>query len=113
MSVKPITVNKEAAEQNKVMTILGYWIFIIALINMGKGEFEKYHANQSMLLVIFSVVLNIVVQILTMILPILGLLGFVVSLAILALAIIGSMNVNKLEAKPLPVIGELFTVIKY
>ncbi len=113
MSVKPITVDKDAASKNKVMTILGYWIFIIALVNMKNGEFEKYHANQAVILVICAFVLSLVISILSIFVPILSILSYIVSLGTLALMIIGMINVNNLEAKPLPVIGELFTVIKY
>ena len=100
-------------QKNKTMAMLAYLIFFLPLLTDAKDSpFAKYHANQGLLLLITAIVLNIITYILGFI-PILGwIVQVVVSLAILALFIMGLINANNGKKEPLPVIGTLATIIK-
>ncbi|MCL5990748.1 MAG: hypothetical protein M1419_01425 [Bacteroidetes bacterium] len=108
-------------EQNKTMAILAYIIWLVPLIAANQSKFARYHTNQGILLSICVVALWIVISIITAILPWSLLLTFAVIFSILWIAvwifyivciIMGIMAASKGEAKPLPVIGNLFTILK-
>jgi len=115
------------AEMNKGMAIIAYIIFFIPLItgDHRKSDFVKYHTNQGLLLFIFSVGLGIAISIVTAIFSALlfGLFAWGL-LAILStilnflwivptiLLIIGIINAASGNEKPLPLIGNMFTIIK-
>jgi len=102
---KPIS---DDAEKNKAMAIVGYIIpilFFIPLISDAKNSpFAKFHANQQLNLLLFWVVGWIASFILAFIF-----IGFLVMFLVwiggLVLLIMGVINANKGEMKPLPVIG--------
>lgn len=109
-----IEVDKQEAEDGKILSIFAYIIFLIPLLAARENKFAQFHANQGLVLFLASVALAIVSNVLSWILwPI----GFVVSsigsLAILAFIIIGIINVVNLEAKPLPLIGEITLIKSY
>ncbi len=115
------------AEENKLMGILGYLLFFVPLLtgDAKKSPFVKFHTNQGLLVWILSVGYMIISSILRAILgvifplhwtsnfiytrgPVYGILSFVLwlgSVAILAFAVLGILNVLKGAKKPLPVIG--------
>ena len=112
--------DKKDAEDNKVMGILAYILFLIPLFAGPKdSKFVKYHTNQGCLLFIVIIAWVIIERILSslfttlffrlpylwgimsIILWILSLVNFV----FLAFAIIGIMNVVNGVKKPLPIIG--------
>lgn len=104
----------------KGMGVLCY-ISLLCLIPLitGKTPFVKYHANQGLVLLITSLICGAVSTICSLVLRIIPLLGGIVAglisgvlgLAVLALAIIGIINVVNGETKPLPVIGGI-TLLK-
>ena len=111
-------VNQEAQE-NKVIFILYYILFFLPLVSCPGSKTGRFHANQGLILLITSVVGQIAVTILSTILLSISLalwrftslIGSVWWIAVLALMIIGMINANKGEQKPLPIIGK-FTIIK-
>jgi len=113
--VQPVPqADKADAEKNKVMAIVGYiipFLFFIPLISDGKNSpFAKFHANQQLNFLLFTVVGYIVSSVLMVIL--IGfLLWFVVMIGSIAFMIMGIINAAKGEMKPLPLIGG-FTLIK-
>ena len=99
-------------EKNKTMAILAYFIFFLPLVTDAKDSpFAKYHANQSLILLIFSCGAYLVSSVLTIML-----IGFLllplVSIASFVLFIMGIINASNGKMKPLPLIGELFQIIK-
>ncbi|MDN3708176.1 DUF4870 domain-containing protein [Myroides ceti] len=97
---------------NKTLSIVSYITIIGWLIAyfVGKDKadaFLKYHLRQSFGLVITSFLYGIVVNILTMISPVLGMLGLL-SIVFLVLMIIGIINAANQQLKPLPIIGKYF-----
>lgn len=92
-------------ESNKVVSALAYFIFVIPLIADSKNEDYKFHANQGLVLLLFS----IAGMIIGTIIPIIGWLIIlpVGGILCLVLAIIGIVNVVNDRRKELPVIGKI------
>ncbi|MGE5416991.1 MAG: DUF4870 domain-containing protein [Acidobacteriota bacterium] len=97
------------AEQNMVMGVLAYVLFLIPLLAAKESKFAMYHANQGLNLFIFS----IAVMILGTFIPLLGwfLILPIGSLACFVFFILGIVNAVKKEMKPLPLIGK-FEILK-
>ena len=109
------------AEKNKVIAIIAYFIFFIPLLAAKDSPFAKYHANQGFIIFVLSVGINIVFSIITGVLlfslsfgltALISGLSTLINLGILVLAILGIINAAKGEMKPVPIVGELFTVFK-
>lgn len=100
-------------QTNKVWAALSYVgiLFILPLlVNGGQSRYAKYHANQGFILFLANIVVGIASAILGKI-PVLGAaLSALLSLASLALMIIGIINAENGKAKQLPLIGGLFHV---
>jgi len=106
--------DKADVEKNKVMAIVGYIIpilFFIPLVSDGKNSpFAKFHANQQLNFLLFTVIGYIASTVLMVIL--IGfLLYFVVMIGSVVFMIMGIINAAKGEMKKLPLIGG-FNIIK-
>ena len=103
-------------EQNKVMALVSYiWIlFLLPLFLAKESRFARYHANQGIVLAIAGTAIGLLLGIAAFI-PvvniIVGILGGLVELAVLALAVLGIYNVWQGKAKELPLIGK-FKILK-
>ena len=114
-----ITVDPKDAQDNKVMAILAYLGFPLVLVPIlaaKESPFARYHANQGIILCIAGMALGFVVSILMFILlfiaPALSVIAYLVTIILPVLAVLGIINAVKGECKPLPIIGNLFTIIK-
>lgn len=101
--------------QTRLFGIIGYifpFLFFLPLVTDTKDNtFAKYHANQQLLLLLFLIIGNTAASILTIIL--IGLLIYpVVWIFGLVCMILGIMNVVNEKQKPLPLIGNITTLIK-
>jgi len=89
-------------EKGKTMAGLSYLLFFLPLIACPESKYARFHANQSLILLIVSIAGNIILGIIPVIgwilLPIFG-------LAVLAGMIIGMINGFGGKAKKLPLIG--------
>ncbi|MDD2362078.1 MAG: zinc ribbon domain-containing protein [Oscillospiraceae bacterium] len=111
-------VNQEVQE-NKAIFILSYILFFLPLVSCPDSKIGRFHANQGLVLLITSVAGQIAVTILSSVLlsiswglwAITSLIGWGWAIVVLALVIIGMVNANKGEQKPLPIIGK-FKIIK-
>lgn len=101
-------------QENKVMALLSYiWIlFLVPMLGKKDSPYAQYHAKQGANLFIIVTAANVILNILTMILgsvPVLGIIIWLVSLVVgiasLAFMIIGCVNAYGGKAKELPVIG--------
>ena len=94
-------------EKNKTMAILAYFLFFLPLITDAKDSpFAKFHANQSLALVISSFGIYFISGALAFIT--FGILNFIVSLAMIAIFVfwvMGIVNASNGEMKELPLIG--------
>jgi len=116
-------------EENKGMAILSYLIFFIPLL-MGKHKtspFVKYHVNQGTMLALIAIGYSIISRILSSLIKVEQIIWYVpvsvtppwlvtvlwvISIPIYVCCIIGIINAVNGEMKPLPVIGDKFTIIK-
>lgn len=105
---------------DKVYGVLAYiGILVLVPILAGKTPFTRYHANQGLILLIANLiggtVIGVMTVILTLILPILGIvfgvLASLYELVVLIMAIIGIVHAAQGEMKPLPIIGGI-TILK-
>lgn len=108
-------------EKNKVFGIVSYIsiLWLVALLAARESKFAMYHCNQGIVLTLTWVAVWIVRAVLAMVLwhipggwMLSSLISLVCWVAIIALAIIGIMNAANGRCKPLPVIGNRFTLIK-
>ena len=100
-------------QNNKIWAALSYVgiLFILPLlVNGGQSRYAKYHANQGFILFLADIVAGIVGGILGKIPVLGGILSALISLATLALMIIGILNAANGKAKQLPLIGNLLHV---
>ncbi len=98
----------EDIEKGKTMAGLAYILFFLPLIACPESRYARFHANQSLLLLITAIAGNIILGII----PIIGwMLLPLFSILVLVLAIMGLINGFTGKAKQLPIIGK-FTIIK-
>ncbi len=95
-------------EKNKVMAGLAYILFFLPLIACPDSPFGRFHANQSLLLLIVCIAGNIILGII----PIIGwLLLPLFNIAVFIFFIIGLVNGLQGKAKRLPLFGQ-YTILK-
>ncbi|MGN6369598.1 MAG: zinc ribbon domain-containing protein [Phycisphaerae bacterium] len=109
-------------EKNKIMAILAYLgiLVLVPLLAAKESPFARYHTNQGLILAICAVVGGICLMIIGFVAIFIPFVGFcvgctadlVVVVGILVLAIMGIINAANGKMVPLPVIGNLFTIIK-
>lgn len=94
--------------KSKTMAGLSYFIFFLPLLACPDSKYAKFHANQSLLLLITSIAGNVILGIIPvigwMLLPVFG-------VAMLILVVMGLINGFGGKAKELPIIGK-FTILK-
>ena len=92
---------------NETIAALGYVFFLIPLVFSPKSAFARFHANQGLLLQIYTVVIIAVAQI-----PFLGIVigffGFLLSILLFVFGIFQANSGNKIR---LPIIGS-YDIIK-
>jgi uncharacterized membrane protein len=90
-------------EKNRTWAALGYVFFLIPLIADFNSKFNRFHANQSMLLLIYLAIVNAL-----WIIPWIGwlfaVLGWVMGIGLFAFGVISAYNGKMWR---LPIIGEV------
>ena len=98
----------EDIEKGKTMAGLSYLLFFLPLVACPESKYAKFHANQSLLLLITAIVGDVILGVIPvvgwMLMPIFG-------VVVLALGIIGLINGFGGKAKRLPLIGR-FTILE-
>lgn len=108
--------DKADIDGNKLMGVLAYLgiLVLIPLFAAKNSKFARFHVNQGLVLIIFDIIVGFACGILKSI-PFIWWIGAIItpicSLAILALIIIGIVNVVNGKAKELPIIGK-YVLIK-
>lgn len=98
----------EDIEKGKTMAGLAYLLFFLPLVACPESKYGRFHANQSLILLITAIAGNIVLGLI----PIIGwMLLPVFGIAVMVFAVIGLINGFGGKAKELPLIGK-FTIIK-
>ena len=107
--------NELSDEQSKkIICALAYLfgiLFFLPLILYSQDEFARYHANQSLVVLIVTVIGEVVFGILCAILPILGILCGLFGLLVLIACIYAIVGVAKGEKRGIPFI-EKFHLLK-
>lgn len=89
-------------ENNKIMAVLAYIIFLIPLFAAKDSKFAKFHTNQGLVLFLAGIIASVVAVI-----PVIGwIIAPLAGIAITVLAVIGIINALNGKAKELPVIGK-------
>ncbi len=98
---------KSSNENDKIMGILAYLgvLVVVPLFAGGNSKFVKYHANQGLVNVLFYVAIFFGLMIITIAVPMLGILTLALYFVPTVFAIMGIVNVVNNEMKPLPLIG--------
>lgn len=109
---------------NKAMAVLAYigLLVLIPIFAAPKSRFARYHANQGLILLILEAAVNVVFFLIGIIAALLveiafisiflGIIHWLLNIAILALCILGIVNAVQGKAKPLPLIGSVITLLK-
>lgn len=98
----------EDIEKGKTMAGLAYLLFFLPLVVCPESKYGRFHANQSLILLITAIAGNIILSLI----PIIGwMLIPVFAIAVLVLGLMGLLNGFGGKAKELPIIGK-FTIIK-
>ncbi|KKU80648.1 MAG: hypothetical protein UY07_C0038G0014 [Parcubacteria group bacterium GW2011_GWA1_47_8] len=94
--------NEQHKEKNMNMAIIAYILFFVPLLTDAKNDpFVKYHVKQGLVLFIcFIIVAAISQTFFTMF------IASLLNLGLIALAVIGILNVTKGKKKPLPLLGQ-------
>ncbi len=102
--------DKSDAEKNKQMAILAYFIFFLPMVTDAKdSKFAMFHANQSLLLVLLSLVGPVALRFV----PVMGgVLSSLCGLVVFVFWIMGLVSASKLEMKELPLIGGIHLLDK-
>lgn len=104
MSEPEIVHDSRDIEDNRVMAILAYiWIlFLVPLLAAKDSRYARFHAYQGAALFITWAIISVISGLLPYNLS--G-LGWLASVGVLVLAVIGVVNAYQGRAKPLPLIG--------
>ena len=96
------SVTPNSIDMTKLYAVLAYLgiFFIIPLVMCKDSEFVRFHTNQGIILFIASVICAAV--------PI---IGWIASIGVVVLMVVGLINVSNNEMKELPLIGK-FRILK-
>ncbi|MBB6446080.1 zinc-ribbon domain-containing protein [Bacillus benzoevorans] len=100
-------------EENKIVCILAYLgiLFFIPLVASPESQAGRFHANQGLVLLIFSVagqlILSILSAVLWFIAWLFGIIAALWGIAMFVLMILGMLNAAQGERKPLQFIGDI------
>jgi len=109
--INPLGGNGGEVDNDKLWAIVAYFIFFLPMIFMNnRSQFLNYHINQGIILLIVSAAGYFGFNILPFVVAVL--FAWAWKIVVLALLVVGVMNVMKKEMKPLPVIGKLFNFLK-
>jgi len=108
------------AQNEKVLAIVGYFLFFVPLLAAPNSKLSRYHANQGLILLLSYAALGIadaifgsfVWRISWGLWSVLSVIFTLVYLGLAVLGIIGIVNAAQSQTKPMPIIGGLLTIIK-
>lgn len=103
-------------EANKIWSGLAYLgggiLFFLPLVAGNNSAFGKFHANQALTFLIIDIIAGIASGIVSRI-PLVGsIISLIISIICLVFMLFGLINALQGKAKSLPIIGELFQLIK-
>lgn len=98
---------------NKTLAIVSYitiigWLVSFFSSTSPRDPLVKYHLKQSFGLFVIAIIYSVITNIIVSLVPAVGMILSLGSLAILVLLILGAINASKEQQTPLPVIGKFF-----
>jgi uncharacterized membrane protein len=107
---RQLNITPDEAQAGKTMAIIAYFVFFVPLLveEAKKNKFAMYHTEQSIVLLIVNLIVNIIGIVTCGI-------GYILFIPLLVFYIMGIINAVKGEAKPVPLIGqwgEKFNLVK-
>jgi uncharacterized membrane protein len=107
-------------EQNKVMGVLAYIIFLIPLLAARQSRFAMFHCNQGLILFLLFLGTWIGLGIVSFVLAFIPVIGWILStvlwmafvVSVLCFVLVGIINAANGRCRPLPVVGRLCTLVK-
>lgn len=98
----------EDIEKNKVWGILAYFIFFLPLITARDSKFAMFHANQSLVLLLVSIISSIIAGFV----PVIGwVIGLFIPIIVFIVWLMGIIAAAGGKMKKLPLIGGI-TILK-
>ncbi|MBX2829283.1 MAG: hypothetical protein KTR22_14045 [Flavobacteriaceae bacterium] len=96
------------SDNGKTVAIISYltligWIIALIMNNSDKTELGSFHIRQMLGIMLIAVALSVVSQVLGI-----GIVAWVIQIALLVLWILGFIGALQGEKKPIPVLGEQF-----
>jgi uncharacterized membrane protein len=105
MTNTTVVADSADVEQNKVMAILAYIIFLIPLLAAPDSAFARYHTNQGLWLLILAIILNTIGFVTICLLPVTMIIWVVY-------IVLGIVNASQGKMQPLPGFASLPVLIK-
>ena len=98
---------------NKTLAIVWYitiigWLVSFFSSTSPRDPLVKYHLKQSFGLFVIAIIYSVITNVIVLLVPAIGTILSLGSLAILVLLILGAINASKEQQTPLPVIGKFF-----
>ena len=112
-SKSTMTTDASDIEKNKTMAVLSYIIFFLPLITDAKdSKFAKFHANQSLAILIVWIGFCFVSVPISFIIPFFFLISTLVGFGIMILWLIGVINALNGKMSELPLVGSIHILDK-
>ncbi len=103
--------NNKKKDPNKWACVIAYIgiLFFVPLLVDRNNQFNRFHANQALVLLITAVIVNLLGTYSPIVIA--ALVRLIGGLTIIVLMVMGVLNAANEKMKPLPLIGK-FTIIK-
>jgi len=103
--------SESSTDNGKTVGIIAYlwiigWVIALVMHNGNKTEHGAYHVRQSLGIMILWLAITIINTVLTM--AGVGVVGYILSLGLFVLWLLGFIGAIQGEKKPVPVLGEQF-----
>ncbi len=96
--------NRDTNKWSCVIAYIGILFFVPLLVDQ-KNKFNRFHANQALVLLIFAAIVNLIGNYMTTLIG--SLIWLVGGIMMLVFMIMGVLNAANEKMKPLPLIGKI------
>ena len=102
--------------KTRLCCVLAYFsiLFFLPLVFCRENEYAKFHANQGLVLFISVAVINVLIELVSLVIPsppVKNAIYTIFNLVAICFSILGVLHVVNEQDKPLPLIGKI-TIIK-
>ncbi len=100
-------IDAQDIEKNKLLAALSYLCILFVLYWLVDSQFVKFHARHSLVIFVFEIALLILGILAHDLIPMWGLISFVLRLLFLAARVIGFIYALQGKVEPVPVVGNI------